>query len=542
MDSLVIQPAHRKGFTMVEVVVALTILMVAAAAFLPVFIFAAKSTVNSNARLTATNLAQSEIEKIRAMDYDAIGTYTMISGIKVYGNPAGEIEYTQSVTIGSQTFTVINEIRWESQTASSQTDSMAYKRINVTVQNLSGFSGAQINFANMDALVSRQGERTIMTAGDLQVNVVYRLENKKNVNVYIYKNNVPYTFGLTNSLGIITFAGLTPGDYSILPDPSAFNMMVKPNAASGSGYDRKWVYSLEKTVESWVTTPAAFEVDWCAQLNLTLEDYNGNPISSAGMIAEIIPQSLPSLNIKMDFDLLADQFLWPTWDYNLRVFPGSAPDNAYDLFAVNHLTVDPADIVWNGRFPAKTGPQPPLKRTLAVMADQPTVFGPANHYQVAAPIASLMQVAVGTAIQLHAKPSFSSVLYSTNGLPPYTVWASVSAPVVPSNASPSNPFEVTAFTQAIDNGSRVLMDSQITQFRYITPGSATAPFPVTLSSATEDAQIYYTTDGSEPDETSTPYTISIPIMIDRSMTVKAAAFKNGWTDSTVVTFNYTFNN
>lgn len=60
---------------------------------------------------------------------------------------------------------------------------------------------------------------------------------------------------------------------------------------------------------------------------------------------------------------------------------------------------------------------------------------------------------------------------------------------------------------------------------------------VTLSTATPGAKIYYTTDGTDPTETSTEYTG--PITINEAMTIKAIAVANGLEKSEVQTFAYT---
>lgn len=60
---------------------------------------------------------------------------------------------------------------------------------------------------------------------------------------------------------------------------------------------------------------------------------------------------------------------------------------------------------------------------------------------------------------------------------------------------------------------------------------------LTLSSKTQGAVIYYTTDGSVPTRSSAVY--SEPIQIDQTMTVKAMAIKEGWVDSRVLSESYT---
>ena len=59
---------------------------------------------------------------------------------------------------------------------------------------------------------------------------------------------------------------------------------------------------------------------------------------------------------------------------------------------------------------------------------------------------------------------------------------------------------------------------------------------VEITCSTEDATIYYTTDGSEPDSTSTEYSGSITV--DNDMTIKAIAYKEGMNHSNVSTASY----
>ncbi|MFJ5718151.1 Ig-like domain-containing protein, partial [Neobacillus sp. NPDC093127] len=71
----------------------------------------------------------------------------------------------------------------------------------------------------------------------------------------------------------------------------------------------------------------------------------------------------------------------------------------------------------------------------------------------------------------------------------------------------------------------------------VAPGVVSAGIKIELSTSTEDATIYYTTNGNKPTEASTKYTS--PILINQDTTIKALATATGSEDSDIATFNYT---
>jgi|GEM_PF-988626 len=70
------------------------------------------------------------------------------------------------------------------------------------------------------------------------------------------------------------------------------------------------------------------------------------------------------------------------------------------------------------------------------------------------------------------------------------------------------------------------------------PGNYIDPVAVTISCATDDATIYYTTDGSEPDEGSDEYVD--PVAISATTTLKAKAYKATYVPSSIKSGDYLF--
>ncbi len=69
-------------------------------------------------------------------------------------------------------------------------------------------------------------------------------------------------------------------------------------------------------------------------------------------------------------------------------------------------------------------------------------------------------------------------------------------------------------------------------------GTYTEPISVSITCATAGADIYYTTDGTDPDENSTPYLL--PISISETTTLKARAYADGFDPSFIATAVYNF--
>ena len=134
----------------------------------------------------------------------------------------------------------------------------------------------------------------------------------------------------------------------------------------------------------------------------------------------------------------------------------------------------------------------------------------------------------------------SSIRYTTDGSTPTdSVGTLYSAPVP---VSSSLTLRAVAYrsgwtTSTVTVGDYVITGAVAAPEFGVTPGTYSTAKTVAITSATSGAAIRYTTDGSTPSETAgTVY--SSPVLVDRTLTLKAVAYRSGWTTSAVTTGEY----
>jgi len=168
---------------------------------------------------------------------------------------------------------------------------------------------------------------------------------------------------------------------------------------------------------------------------------------------------------------------------------------------------------------------------------------------VSASVVSGATVAKNSTITLLCPTSGATIYYTTDGTSPDSEGGSRQLYANPI----SIPKSMTIYSKATKNG---LYDSEITQFTYKvdtlnnieTVKTVTASIAsgttvlknstVTLACPTSGATIYYTKDGTLPNEGSTRQVYTNPILIPKSMTVISKAMKEGLYDSEISQFAY----
>lgn len=147
-------------------------------------------------------------------------------------------------------------------------------------------------------------------------------------------------------------------------------------------------------------------------------------------------------------------------------------------------------------------------------------------------------IAFPTNITLSTTTPTAKIYYTTNGSTPTSGSTEYTEAIEVSSA-------ITLKAIAIADGysDSNVMSEAYTQAQAATPtispaaGAKVLPFNVTLACATAGAAIYYTVDGSTPDDTKTLY--EAPFEVASALTVKAIAIAEGYTNSAVASAAYT---
>lgn len=153
------------------------------------------------------------------------------------------------------------------------------------------------------------------------------------------------------------------------------------------------------------------------------------------------------------------------------------------------------------------------------------------------------EVAAGTKVTMTTTTPDAVIYYTTDGSEPGLSSTRYAGPV---QITRNTLFKAFAVKQGMD-------DSEVTVAQYVIkdgPGIETVANPVfspqpgvvapgteiTMTTATPDAVIYYTTDGSEPTTSSMAY--AMPIVINQTTLFRAVAMKGGMNNSSVMRAKY----
>ena len=334
---------NKDGFTLLEVIIAITLVAIMVVAFSPVFASILRTYHFNKSRITASNIAQTKLEERRYEvaqgDYDEVGT--------VSGNPSGSVPQEEFVTKNSKRYKVNTDISWEDETLSDGTVVYsAYKKIEVTAQEVDQDGnkiGPEITHSTN---IAREGEREISENGTILVEARTRNSLKSDILISLTSTSPTVNqFGFTDEEGKKIFADLEPNPdpykYSINADPSSQNMILVPIAKNGSYPNISWSYfnQIQREVDKFSEITTYFEVDWPAYLHFELVDGNDNSLNLSDYHDGIDGLDFQlSFSVKNDFNGNSNNFninteilqqtdldgfndikLWPRSEYNVII-------------------------------------------------------------------------------------------------------------------------------------------------------------------------------------------------------------------------------
>jgi Chitobiase/beta-hexosaminidase C-terminal domain len=131
----------------------------------------------------------------------------------------------------------------------------------------------------------------------------------------------------------------------------------------------------------------------------------------------------------------------------------------------------------------------------------------------------------------------ATIRYTTDGSAPTAASAAYTGPIVLTRSTTVRAIATaTGMADSTETSAAYVVAAVAPTF---SPAAATysQPQSVTLSTTTSGATMYYTTDGSTPTTSSTPYTGAIAV--NRSMTLRAIATASGMANSAVAVAAYT---
>src|SRR5207237_411381 len=133
----------------------------------------------------------------------------------------------------------------------------------------------------------------------------------------------------------------------------------------------------------------------------------------------------------------------------------------------------------------------------------------------------------------------ATIYYTTDGSTPTTSSAAYTGPITVTTTQTIKAIAVASgyTTSAVASGTYTIQVPAATPALSPSGGTFTSSVTVTLTDSTPGATIYYTTDGSTPTTSSTPY--SGPITVTTTQTIKAIAAAPGYTTSAVASGTYT---
>lgn len=344
---------NKKGMTLIEVILSITLLGIIAISILPMSMYSVKYAKWDSIKLNALNLANSQIEWLKSYDYEKLGLN------KPDYDPKGEIEEDkymnehEIVEIEGVEYRVYTNIYWvgrKSTTGEPVPD--ALKGIDVIVEAKDLYSGKTKRYSVLETMVTREGEREPKEPGQLTVYTFFRDANTPIDGVKVQLDNGKIAY--SNMEGEAFFANLSAKEYTVKPISwigKGEDIIAKPKDVNNS--KSQWIYEETVEVKDWkksggefIYPEVNFYIDFPGYIKFPENSNYPNFKISIGPKIEP-PEGISSddyLKIATTIEELKNLKFWRLWPYEYEICPGEG-DNKDTYFLV-----DEYGTIWDGTF------------------------------------------------------------------------------------------------------------------------------------------------------------------------------------------------
>ena len=289
---------HRNaGFSLMEMMITLTIIVIVSASLIPLMFFMSNSSNRNQNVITANNLASGRMEEIRAVSYDAVGT--------AGGNPSGTFPQAEQVDVDGVRYTVETRISWSAAAGkSAEVNPAAFKDVSITVKGPNPFSGKTAVLAELFSTFSRDGEEPFSDKGHIQVKVRDTTSAPVTSSIQVSIQGPQNSSLYTDHNGSALFGMLNPGFYTVkstIPDDMF--------AIGGDEIDPAGRTMQKNNVEvkKYKTTQVEFlmeKVSNASHISVRFENsVSGNPVARAGHMSLLITSGSETYAIEKEFTI-----------------------------------------------------------------------------------------------------------------------------------------------------------------------------------------------------------------------------------------------
>ncbi|WIV11018.1 type II secretion system protein [Proteiniborus sp. MB09-C3] len=360
-----------KGFTLIEVIFSIVLLGIISVFIIPMSIYSVKYAKWNNIRLNALNLAYTQVEWLKTLDYDDLGLD--ISGYSPRGIVKDDyyMNDNDSVTIKGVKYHVTTGVYWEgSESSTGEPVPQATKKVDVVVEAKDVFTGEIKEYSVLGTLISREGERIPTLPGQVKVSATLRGANEgvKNVMIGLGQSTLYSTFANTDGGGIALIGNLMNGAYKVQPIKwSYFEIMVMPNGVNAASSD--WKLDKEVIVPKWDKNnkPKYPEINFYIDLPgyIALPVDNKYPKAAKVEIKPTGESYIPSegeseehMLLEVSIEELISIKFWRLWNYEYTIENGEDRyfftrsetgylwDGKFDIDDLNKATTEKLDIVF----------------------------------------------------------------------------------------------------------------------------------------------------------------------------------------------------